>query len=90
MSDSNAPEGSLAHHLSELAATAEDLKAFLSQPHDGDVHPEALANSERLSASLRDVIHALTHHEHLAMSTDDVWKTLTQKHNDHGDGSIVS
>jgi hypothetical protein len=89
MTDTPEP-ASLAHHLSHLAADADDVEAFLTRAHDegGDIHPEALGKSERLATSLRDVIHALTEHEHLAMGSDDVWKGLTVKHSGNGDGTI--
>lgn len=81
--------GTLAHHLEHLSADAEDVAAMLTAKHaeDGDIHPEALAKSERLSTSLKDVIHALTHHEHLAMGSDDVWTGLTRDHH-AADGEI--
>ena len=71
-------------------ADAEDIEALLTRAHTegGDVHPEALGKSERHATSLRDVIHALTEHEHLAMGADDVWKGLTIKHSGKNDGSI--
>jgi len=71
-------------------ADAEDIEALLTRAHTegGDVHPEALGKSERLATSLRDVIHALTEHEHLAMGADDVWKTLTVKHSRNSDNTI--
>ena len=83
----NTEPGTLAHHLEHLAADADDLSTFLTQTHDeqGDIHPEALGKSERLSTSLREVIHALTQHEHLAMSSDDVWRALTVQHGEHGE-----
>lgn len=83
--------GSLAHHLGHLAVDADDLEAFLTRQHDdaGDIHPEALGKSKRLATSLRDVIHALTEHEHLAMGADDVWKALTVKHAEHDDSTIT-
>jgi len=89
MTDTPEPS-SLAHHLSHLAADADDVEAFLSRAHveGGDIHPEALGKSERLATSLRDVIHALTEHEHLAMGADDVWKGLTVKHSEVGEGTI--
>jgi hypothetical protein len=90
MADDRDPaEGTLAHHLHHLAATADDVAALLSRPHaDGEVSPEALGKAEHLSTSLKDVIHALTHHEHLAMSSDDIWKALTVKHRDHESGEF--
>jgi hypothetical protein len=83
--------GTLAHHLGHLAADADDVAEMLTRSHEegGDIHPEALAKSQRLSTSLRDVIHALTEHDHLAMSSDDVWKMLTRKHQEHDDGPIT-
>ena len=81
----------LAHHLGHLAADADDVVAFLTRSHEegGDIHPEALSASQRLSTSLREVIHALTHHEHLAMRADDVWAMLTRRHEEHEDGPIT-
>ncbi len=62
---------------------------MISREHDGgEIHPEALANAEHLATSLREVIHALTHHDHLAMSSDDVWKALTVKHEGGGPGIL--
>jgi hypothetical protein len=89
MTDTPEP-ASLAHHLSHLAADADDIETLLTRSHaeGGDIHPEALGKSERLATSLRDVIHALTEHEHLAMGADDVWKTLTVKHSGNGDSTI--
>ncbi len=85
------PEPStLAHHLTHVAASADDLVQLLNLPHpEGGIHPEALAASEHLATSLRDVVHALTHHEHLTMSSDDVWKALTLKHTGSDDGTIT-
>ena len=85
-------DGTLAHHLEHLAASADDLSAMLTRSHDdaGDIHPEALPAAEKLSTSLKDIIHALTHHEHLAMSSDDVWKTLSVKHTDHDHGEPLA
>ena len=82
--------GSLAHHLEHLAADADDVTEFLTRQHEegGDIHPEALGASKRLSTSLREVIRALTEHEHLAMTSDDVWKALTAKHTSRDDGTI--
>lgn len=81
----NQEPGTLARHLEHLAADAGDLAAMINVSHSegGDIHPEALRKSERLQTSLRDVIHELTHHEHLAMSADDVWAALTVKHHEH-------
>ncbi|MEZ5225152.1 MAG: hypothetical protein R2710_00355 [Acidimicrobiales bacterium] len=90
MTDPANEDGTLAHHLTQLAASADDLSAFLSQEHHGDIHPEALAKSEHLSTSLKEVIHALTEHEHLAMSADDVWKMLTVKHNESHPGGAIT
>lgn len=75
--------GSLAHHLEHLAADADDLNALLHAAHkeSGDIHPETLGKAARLQTSLAEVIHALTHHDHLAMGSDDIWKALTIKHN---------
>lgn len=82
-------DGTLAHHLAHLAASADDLAEMINREHEeGEIHPEALANAEHLATSLKDVIHALTHHEHLAMSSDDVWKALTVKHKRGGPGII--
>jgi hypothetical protein len=90
MTEPATSDGTLAHHLSHLAATADDLAALLSRPHEeGEIHPEALAESEHLSTSLKDVIHALTKHEHLAMTGDDVWRALSVKHVDHTDGTVT-
>lgn len=82
---------SLAHHLGHLAADADDLAEFLTREHNasGDIHPEALGKSERLATSLRDIIHALTKHEHLAMGPDDVWRALNVKHGKHDGGAIT-
>ena len=88
---STQPEpGSLALHLGHLAADAEDLEAMLTRHHDegGDIHPEALGKSQRLATSLRDVIRALTEHEHLAMGADDIWTALTVEHESHDPGTI--
>lgn len=89
MTDKPEP-GSLPDHLEHLAASADDVTAFLTRTHDegGDIHPEALGESQRLATSLREVIHALREHEHLAMGTDDIWKALTVKHVDRGDGTL--
>ncbi|NNF53938.1 MAG: hypothetical protein HKN03_05785 [Acidimicrobiales bacterium] len=78
----------LASHLEHLAADADDIVAMLTVDHDqeGDIHPEALAKSERLQTSLREVIRALTHHDRLAMKADDVWAVLSVKHEDHDSG----
>ncbi len=87
--DQNSEHGTLANHLAHLAATADDVAALINRPHDeGEIHPEALGKAEHLSTSLKDIIHALMHHEHLAMSSDDVWKALTVKHRDHRDGEL--
>ena len=88
MADAGTEEGTLAHHLAYLAATADDVSGYLNQPHGGEIHPEALAKSEHLATSIKDVIHALTEHEHLAMTKDDVWKALTVKHNTRSDGAV--
>jgi len=89
MTEPAATDDTLAKHLSHVAATADDLTAMLNRPHElGEIHPEALEKSEHLATSLKAVIHALTEHEHLAMSSDDVWKALTVKHRDHGDESL--
>lgn len=78
----------LASHLEHLAADADDIVAMLTRQHneEGDIHPEALAKSERLQTSLREVISALTHHERLAMKADDVWAALSVKHAEHDTG----
>ncbi|MFW2383283.1 MAG: hypothetical protein ACN4GZ_16135, partial [Acidimicrobiales bacterium] len=79
--DKPAEDGTLAHHMEHLAATADDVVDMLSRPHEaGEIHPEALAHAAHLQTSLRDVIHALLHHDHLAIKSDDVWKALTVKH----------
>lgn len=90
MADDQTPEdGTLARHLEHLAATADDVAAMLNRPHaKSEIHPEALGKAERLSTSLKEVIHALIHHEHLAMTRDDVWKALSRKHKDHQDGEL--
>ena len=83
-------DGTLAHHLTQLASTADSLKLRLAEPRPGDeIHPEALGEAAHLSTSLREVIHALTHHEHLAMGIDDVWKLLSTKHRKHADGEFT-
>ena len=89
MTEPAADDGTLAHHLTHLAVTADDLTALLHLPHDADIHPEALAKSEHLSTSLKDIIHALGNHEHLTMSSDDVWKALTVQHKRGGDGAMT-
>lgn len=87
--DQTAEHGTLAHHLEHLAATADDVAAMLNRPHaEGEIHPEALGKAEHLSTSIKDIIHALTHHEHLAMTRDDVWKALTIGHRDHKDNEV--
>jgi hypothetical protein len=81
--ESTAPEeGTLAHHLITLADDAQGLSAMLNADHDpeGDIHPEALQKAAHLETSLREIIKALTHHEHLAMGPDDVWKVLNADH----------
>ena len=84
--DKPAEDGTLAHHLEHLAATADDVVDMLSRPHEaGEIHPEALTRAAHLQTSLRDVIHALLHHEHLAIKADDVWKLLTVKHTGSSD-----
>jgi len=89
MADQQDPR-TLEHHLERLAVGADDIVAMLTRQHDdgGDIHPDALPKAERLATSLRDVIHALTHHEHLAMTADDVWQALTIKHQEQDDGTI--
>ena len=87
--DQTSEDETLANHLIHLAATADDVAALLNRPHaEGEIHPEALGKAEHLSTSLKDIIYALTHHEHLAMSSDDVWKALTVKHRDHEPGEL--
>lgn len=88
MTDQNHEDGTLAHHLAYLAATADDVAGYLNEPRGGEIHPEALAQSEHLATSIKDVIHALTQHEHLAMTKDDVWKALSVKHNSRNDGTV--
>lgn len=70
--------GTLPHHLEHLAADANDVVAMLTRQHadGGDIHPEALPKAERLATSLRQVIDALTTHEHLAAGAEDVWRML--------------
>ncbi|MBT8240628.1 MAG: hypothetical protein KJN63_05320 [Acidimicrobiia bacterium] len=81
-----AEDGTLAHHLEHLAATADDVVGMLNRSHEaGEIHPEALTQAAHLQTSLRDVIHALLHHEHLAIKADDVWKVLTVKHTGDSD-----
>ncbi len=90
MTEPAAEDGTLAHHLTHLAATADDVITFLSRRHEEpEIHPEALAKSEHLATSLREVINALLHHDHLAMTSDDVWKTLTRKHRAVDDGTVT-
>ncbi len=90
MTEPAAEDGTLATHLSHLAATADDVITFLSQPHEeAEINPVALAKSEHLATSLREVIDALRHHDHLAMTSDDVWKTLTMKHQAAEDGTLT-
>lgn len=91
MADDQTPEhGTLARHLEHLAASADDVAAMLNRPHaESEIHPEALGKAERLATSLKEVIHALTHHEHLAMTGDDVWKALSVKHKDHQEGEMT-
>ncbi len=90
MTEPTADDGTLAHHLTHLAATADDILSMVNRAHDGgEIHPEALAKSEHLATSLKDVIAALTHNEHLKMSGDDVWKTLTRKHDDGSGESLT-
>ena len=62
MTDQNHEDGTLAHHLAYLAATADDVAGYLNEPRGGEIHPEALAQSEHLATSIKDVIHALTQH----------------------------
>lgn len=70
--------GTLPHHLEHIAADADDVVAMLTRHHaeGGDIHPEALPKAERLATGLRQVIDALTTHEHLAAGADDVWRLL--------------
>ncbi|MFT7598007.1 MAG: hypothetical protein ACI8TP_000928 [Acidimicrobiales bacterium] len=83
-------EDTMVHHICELAASADDVVAMLRRPHDqAEIHPEALGRAEQLSAGLRDIIEALTHHDHLVMTVDDVWKTLTIEHRESGDGFVT-
>ncbi len=74
----------LAQHLGSLADDASGLSALLNASHaeGGDIHPEALARAAKLETSLRQVIHALGHHDHLAMDADDIWHALDVEH--HG------
>ncbi len=89
MTEPQAADGTLANYLTHLAANADDLAEFLGRSHEpGEIHPEALAKSERLATSLKDVVYALTHHEHLAMTSDDVWRALTIKHAESDDGAL--
>ena len=89
MTDKTPEEDTLAHHLEHLTMTADDLKAWVTRTHEeGEIHPEALAHSEKLAVGLRDVVHALADHPHLAASSADVWKMLTVKHTESGDGTI--
>ena len=90
MSESAEP-GTLSHHLEHLAADADDVRAMLSRPHSegGDVHPEALVKADKVATSLREVIDALLHHEHLAMSSDDVWHSMTIKHRESS-GDVIT
>lgn len=82
--------GTLAHYLGQLATTADTLEEHLTEPHaHGAIHPEALGEAAKLSTSLRAVIHALTHHEHLAMGIDDVWKFLSIEHQSHTDSEFT-
>ena len=81
--------GTLANHLEHLAVEVDDVIALLNRQHEeGEIHPEALPRVEHVSTSLRDVIHALTHHDHLAMTGDDVWTALTLKHKKQTDGTV--
>ncbi len=90
MTDPEAEDGTLAHHLTHLAASADDLAHLLTVAHeDREIHPEAMGKSEHLATSLKAVIDALIHHEHLAMSSDDVWKALTSKHGESHDGTLT-
>lgn len=80
--------GTLAHHLSQLHADAAHVEEMLHEhvpPAEGPlIHPEALVKSAKLQTSLSQIIHALTHHEHLVMTSDDVWEMLTLgHHHDH-------
>ncbi len=80
--DSSPSEIALTEHLATLASEASGLSKLLHAHHEasGDIRPETLAKAAKLETSLHDVIHALTHHDHLAMGTDDVWKALNVKH----------
>ena len=90
MTEPTAEDGTLANHLSHLAATADDVIGFLNQAHDdAEIKPAALAKSEHLATSLREVVDALRHHDHLAMTSDDVWKSLTMKHQAAEDGTLT-
>jgi len=83
-------DGTLAHHLAQLASTADSLEARLAEPSsDSAIHPEALGEAAKLSTSLGAIVHALTHHEHLAMGVDDVWKLLTIEHRSHDNGEFT-
>lgn len=45
MTESQAEDGTLAHHLTRLAVSADDLAQFLSRSHESaEIHPEALAS----------------------------------------------
>ena len=81
-------DDTLAGHLGHLAAGLDDVVAMITTHHDdgGDIHPAALAKAASLQTSLSDIIYALTHHDHLAMKADDVWASLSIKHQDHTDG----
>jgi hypothetical protein len=70
------------HHFERLAADADDVVDLLNRQHaeGGDLHPEVLPKAARLRTSLHDLREALTHNEHIAMGADDIWKTLTRKH----------
>lgn len=90
MTDSASADDRLDHHLERLAVDADDIAAFLTAEHDpeGDIRPEALGKAEGLATSLREVIHALTHHEHLAMKADDVWRAISRRHQGKDDGTV--
>ncbi len=72
----------LATHLATLASDASGLSEVLNAHHaeGGDIHPETLDKAARLETSLHKVVQALTHHEHLAMGADDIWRMLNREH----------
>lgn len=92
MTDKTPIEDTLPHHLEHLAMTADDVVAMVTRAHDeGEIHPQALAKSEKLAAGLREVIDRLLHHDEggLAAEPSDVWKMLTAKHRESEDGTIT-